>query len=281
MVSFPNCKINLGLQILRKRPDGFHDLQTVFYPIPLTDALEIIQTDEKKTTLSLSGLSIDAKEEDNISIKAYQILKKDFSNLPAIKLHLHKVIPSGAGLGGGSADGAFTLLLLNQKFNLGLTEEQLINYALQLGSDCPFFIKNKPCFAKGRGEDMEAIDLDLSSYKIALVNPRIHVATGWAFSQLTPNDQRPSLKNIIQQPVEIWKEQLINDFEPAIFKQYPEIEKIKTSLYEQGAVYASMTGTGSTVFAFFKKRDSTCFQFSFALFYSPQLANCNNSSRSR
>lgn len=261
MVSFPNCKINLGLQILRKRPDGFHDLQTVFYPIPLTDALEIIQTDEKKTTLSLSGLSIDAKEEDNISIKAYQILKKDFSNLPAIKLHLHKVIPSGAGLGGGSADGAFTLLLLNQKFNLGLTEEQLINYALQLGSDCPFFIKNKPCFAKGRGEDIEAIDLDLSSYKIALVNPRIHVATGWAFSQLTPNDQRPSLKNIIQQPVEIWKEQLINDFEPAIFKQYPEIEKIKTSLYEQGAVYASMTGTGSTVFAFFKKEIAPAFNF--------------------
>lgn len=253
MIFFPNCKINLGLQILRKRQDGFHDLQTVFYPVPLTDALEIIQTEEKQTSLSVSGLSIDAKENENICIKAYQLFKKDFPDLPFVQIHLHKVIPSGAGLGGGSSDGAFMLLLLNRKFNLALTEEQLISYALQLGSDCPFFIKNKPCFATGRGEQMKELGLDLTSYKIMLVNPQIHIATVWAFSQLQPNDQRTSFLEIIKQPIDNWKEQLTNDFEPAIFRQHPEIKKIKENLYEQGAVYASMSGTGSTVFALFKK----------------------------
>ena len=253
MIVFPNCKINLGLHILRKRADGFHDLETVFYPVALTDALEIIQAPDQQTTLSLSGLAIDAEQEDNICVKAYRLLKKNFAQLPEVKIHLHKTIPSGAGLGGGSADGAFALLLLNQKFNLGLTEEKLIAYALQLGSDCPFFIKNKACFATGRGEHMQEIALDLASYKIALVNPRIHIATGWAFSQLKPNDKRKSLLQVIQEPVANWKTDVTNDFEPAIFLKYPEIEKIKTTLYQQGADYAAMTGTGSTVFGLFKK----------------------------
>ncbi len=261
MILFPNCKINLGLQILRKRPDGFHDLQTIFYPVPLTDALEIIQAKNGQTALSLSGLPIDAQQNENICIKAYQLLKKDFPNLPEVKIHLHKIIPSGAGLGGGSSDGAFTLRLLNRKFNLEIAEEKLVSYALQLGSDCPFFIKNKPCFATGRGERMKEVNLDLSSYKMVLVNPKIHVATGWAFAQLRPDDKRPSFLDIIQQPVENWEGHLTNDFEPPIFAFYPEIKGIKEDLYKQGAAYAAMTGTGSTVFGLFKKETETHFNF--------------------
>lgn len=255
MILFPNCKINLGLHILRKRSDGFHDLETVFYPVPLKDGLEIIQPEQssEEVSLQLSGLAIEADTSQNICVKAYYLLKKDFPQLPAIGMHLHKVIPTGAGLGGGSADGAFTLLLLNKKFNLKLSEEALMRYALQLGSDCPFFIKNKPCFATGRGEGLQEINLDLSTYKIVLVNPRIHVATGWAFSQLTPTDQRPSLQLLIQQPVTEWKEVLTNDFEKPIFSRYPEIGKIKVELYHQGAVYAAMSGSGSTVFGLFEK----------------------------
>ncbi len=256
MIVYPNCKINLGLHILQKRADGFHDLQTVFYPVALQDGLEVIQnaagTDVEVTT---SGLAIDVQPHDNICYKAYQLLKKDFPRLPAVKIHLHKVIPSGAGLGGGSADAAFTLILLNKKFGLGLSEEQLIAYALQLGSDCPFFIINEPCFATGRGEELEKIHLDLSAYQMVLVNPKIHINTGWAFSRITPNPQRESLKNIISLPVQQWKEQLTNDFEEAVFSQYPEIKKIKEQLYQQGAVYASMSGSGSTVYGLFLKND--------------------------
>lgn len=263
MISFPNCKINLGLHILRRRTDGFHDLETVFYPAPLQDALEIIQLEDRKkeVTISVSGLEIDAVSEDNICVKAYGSLKKDFPQLPSVQIHLHKAIPSGAGLGGGSADGAFTLILLNKKFSLGLTEEQLITYALQLGSDCPFFIKNMPCFGKGRGEILKEIGLDLSSYNLVLVNPKIHVATGWAFSQLVPNDQRTSVLEIIQQPVAHWKETLLNDFEAPIFARFPEIKMIKNELYRQGAVYASMSGSGSTVFGLFSKETKLQFHF--------------------
>ena len=255
MILFPNCKINLGLHILRKRQDKFHDLETVFYPVPLQDALEIVSNDKtgKDISIDITGLSIDGDEEQNICVKAYRLLKQDFPQLPFVKLHLHKVIPTGAGLGGGSADGAFTLLLLNGKFNLQLSEEDLIRYALQLGSDCPFFIKNKACFATGRGESLQPIDLDLSSYKIVLVNPGIHVATGWAFSQLTPNEQRPSLLSAILQPIATWKKALTNDFEEPIFLKYPEIGQVKEELYRQGAVYASMSGSGSTVFGLFEK----------------------------
>ena len=193
---------------------------------------------------------------DNICVKAYHLLKKDFPQLPAVKMHLHKTIPMGAGLGGGSADGAFTLVLLNRKFNLGVTEQQLINYALQLGSDCPFFIKNSPCYATGRGENLEAVQLDLSGYRFVVVNPGIHVNTGWAFSQLTPAANRLSLKQIIQQPVESWRETLTNDFEGPISRQHPEIGKCKQQLYQQGAIYASMTGSGSTVFGIFPKNSN-------------------------
>lgn len=255
MIVFPNCKLNLGLHILQKRSDGFHDLETVFYPLPLQDALEIIQSDEKGASLQFttSGLPVDGKAEDNICYKAYFLLKDRFPQLPAVKMHLHKVIPMGAGLGGGSADGAFTLLLLNKKFNLGLSENELIGYALQLGSDAPFFIVNNPCFATGRGEKMEPVNLDLSAYKFLIVNPGIHINTGWAFRQITPQSGRPSLKEKIVLPVEQWKEHITNDFEAPVAAAHPEIYTLKEELYRHGAAYAAMSGSGSTMFGLFRK----------------------------
>jgi 4-diphosphocytidyl-2-C-methyl-D-erythritol kinase len=263
MLLFPNCKINLGLHILRKRDDGFHDLETVFYPLPLQDGLEIIQHSHPVTDINFttSGLQVQGNLSDNICVKAYRLLKKDLPQLPAIKMHLHKNIPMGAGLGGGSADGAFTLLLLNKKFNLELTEEVLISYALQLGSDCPFFIINKPCFATGRGEQMEPVLLDLSAYQLVVVNLQIHINTGWAFSQIKPSGNRPSLKEIITQPIEEWKDNLKNDFEEAVFSHHPDIKNCKETLYKQGALYASMTGSGSTVFALFPKEATPALSF--------------------
>ena len=264
MILFPNCKINLGLYILQKRNDGFHKLETVFYPIPLQDALEVIHHPSPFTDIEFSGsgLQVDGALSDNICVKAYQLLKNDFQQLPPVKMHLHKTIPMGAGLGGGSADGAFALLLLNKKFNLGIQEDQLLKYALQLGSDCPFFIKNSPCYATSRGEVLESLSLDLSSYKFVIVNPGIHVNTGWAFSQVTPSGKRASLREIIQMPVENWKDVLVNDFEEAISRHHSEISHIKQTLYEKGAVYASMTGSGSTVFGIFPKDAEPTFSFS-------------------
>ncbi len=255
MILFPNAKINLGLNIIRKRPDGYHDLETVFYPIAIQDALEVIENDNAKDDVQilLSGVSLNGKIEDNLCFKAYRLLKKDFPQLPAVMIHLHKNIPAGSGLGGGSADGAFTLKLLNKKFDLKLSTNQLINYSLQLGSDCPFFILNKPCFATGRGEILEPVSVDLSRYKHVVINPGIHISTTEAFSLLTPTLRSKSIKEIIQQPAKTWKAELKNDFEESVFKKYPEIEMIKSKLYESGAIYASMTGTGSSVYGLLKR----------------------------
>lgn len=249
MVVFPNCKINLGLHILAKRNDGFHNLETVFYPVKIFDAVEVVQSTQFAS--STSGLPATEQPSENSCVKAYELLRKDFSSLPAVKMHLHKTIPIGAGLGGGSADAAFTVRLLNEKLNLQLTREQLIHYAAQLGSDCPFFIINTPCFAGGRGEILEEIKIDLSNYKIAVVHPGIHIHTGWAFSQLKSFHPRSSLKEIIQLPVEQWKNALINDFEEVIFPHYPKLKKIKEDLYRAGAVYASMSGSGSALYGIF------------------------------
>jgi 4-diphosphocytidyl-2-C-methyl-D-erythritol kinase len=263
MLVFPNCKINLGLNIIRKRDDGFHDLETVFYPVALNDCLEIIVSENKELAVeySSSGLAIDGATENNLCIKAYHLLKKDLPQLPSIKMHLHKAIPMGAGLGGGSADGAFALHLLNDKFRLGLSTEQLLSYAAALGSDGPFFIINKPCFATGRGEVLEEINIDLSAYQIVLVNPNIHVNTGWAFTQLTPAVPQDSIKKIIQQPVDTWKDMLQNDFEKPVFAVHSEIKAIKEKLYSLGAVYAAMSGSGSTVFGLFEKEKKVEFDF--------------------
>lgn len=257
MIVFPNCKINLGLNILNKRSDGYHNLETIFYPIPLTDVLEIVEINSPiKYTgfpFTMSGLPIDGNPSTNLCVKAYRLLKKDFPTLPPAQIHLHKVIPSGAGLGGGSADGAYALQVLNTLFELQLTREQLLSYAAELGSDCPFFIINKPCFAKGRGEMLEEIPLDLSSYKLVIVNPGIHVDTGRAFLDIRPVTPDRSLKEVIADPLERWKDELKNDFEKIIFARYREIVDIKDNFYRDGAIYASMSGSGSTVFAIFPK----------------------------
>jgi len=259
MVSFPNCKINLGLNIVNKRDDGYHDIETVFFPINLNDALEVIE--KERFEFSISGFSIESDSEKNLCFKAYNLLKKDFPQLPAVQMHLHKAIPMGAGLGGGSADGAFTLKLLNKKFELNLSEKQLINYSLQLGSDCPFFILNKPCFATGRGEILEQTELDLSEYKFLIVQPPIHISTAWAFSTIKPLKPDKSIKQIIQQSISTWKAELINDFENPVFEKYPEIKNIKEKLYEAGAIYASMSGSGSAVYGIFKKESAISIPF--------------------
>lgn len=255
MVSFPNCKINLGLHILRKRSDGYHDLETVFYPIGLTDILEIIENRYAKTAvhLSTSGEPVEGRPANNLCVRAYRLLQKDFPSLPPMLIHLHKVIPAGAGLGGGSANASFSLQMINEIAGLGLNQQQLLHYAAQLGSDCPFFIINKPCYATGRGEILEEFELDLSAYSIVLVNPGIHVNTGVAFTGIVPARPAYSIKEILQQPVSQWKYKLQNDFEKTVFKSYGEIVDIKDSLYQQGALYASMSGSGSSVYGIFEK----------------------------
>lgn len=249
--------------MLRKRPDGFHDLDTVFYPFFLQDALEIVHKPSATTEVEFSstGAVVDVLPSENICVKAYQLLKSNFPDLPPVTMHLHKTIPSGAGLGGGSADGAFTLLLLNRKMALGLSEDRLIDYALQLGSDCPFFIKNTPCHATGRGEKMESLPLDLSPYKFVLVNPGLHVSTAWAFSRIKPSAERTSLKESIQLPVAEWEGKITNDFEEPVMHHHPEIARIKDALYKQGAVFAGMTGSGSTVYGIFFKEAEPSLRF--------------------
>lgn len=253
MVSFPNCKINLGLRVTRKRADGYHDLETVFYPVMLKDALEIIRGTGEGVAFSSSGLPISGHSEDNLCVKAWTLLKNDFPTLPPIAMHLHKAIPMGAGLGGGSSDGAFALKMLNKLFQLNISQARLEQYALQLGSDCPFFIRNKPCLATGRGEMMQEIEIDLSAYRIALVNPSIHVSTADAFRGVVPTQPIVPLSEIITKDPSSWKELLHNDFEPSVFSKFPQIAAIKTRLYEHGAVYTSMTGSGSTVYGLFPK----------------------------
>jgi len=256
MVVFPGCKINMGINILNKRLDGYHHLQTIFYPVGIKDALEIIVVPDQPTAVvfSSSGIAIPGDSNQNLCIKAYHLLKKDFPALAPVQIHLHKTIPIGAGLGGGSADAAFALLLLNQLFELQLSTDSLREYALQLGSDCPFFIYNKPCLATGRGEIIEPIELDLSDYRILVVNPGIHINTTMAFNGITPGLHTTDLMKIIQQPISHWKNLLVNDFEKTVFKQEPAIQDLKESLYHAGALYASMSGSGSSVFGIFDKQ---------------------------
>jgi len=261
MVLFPNCKINLGLNIIRKRDDGYHDLETVFYPLGLQDALEGVMSGVGDSSrhrrdgveFSSSGLEIAGEPQDNLCVKAYYLLQRDFPDLPPVQVHLHKTIPMGAGLGGGSADGAFTLKLLDKLYQLNLSIEQLCNYALQLGSDCPFFISNKPCFAMGRGEKIQEITLDLSHYTFLIVNPGIHISTANAFSGVIPKKPQKSILEIIQQPIDQWKGSLLNDFENQASKKFPEIAAVKEQLYANGALYASMTGSGSAVYGLFER----------------------------
>ena len=273
MIVFPNCKINLGLNVLKKREDGFHDLETVFYPLPLRDIVEIIHTpDETGILFSKSGLEINGYTDNNLCITAYSLLRKKFPQVGPVQLHLHKAIPAGAGLGGGSADAAFTLKLLNEMCGLQLSKEQLLDLAAQLGSDCPFFIINKPCFSKGRGEILEEIRLDLSAFKFILVNPGIHIDTGAMFQKIKPALPKISLKEIIKHPVESWREEMKNDFEEIVFSLHPEIGNIKDDLYNAGALYASLSGSGSTVYGIFSKHQTPALQFP-SYYYTGEIMN--------
>ena len=253
MITFPNAKINLGLNITEKRPDGYHNLETVFYPVALEDALEIRTSPnaDRKFTLHQHGMEIAGNPEDNLVVKAYLLMDKEF-HLPPIEIHLYKHIPSGAGLGGGSSDAAFMLKLLNDHYQLGVSEEQLEVYAATLGADCAFFIRNAPTFAEGIGNIFSPIPLSLKGYQIVLVKPDIFVSTREAFAKIKPHQQEMPLKEIVKRPIKEWKEWVMNDFEESVFPQFPAIREIKEDLYKQGAIYASMTGSGSSVFGLFK-----------------------------
>ena len=246
------------MYITSRRTDGFHNLETIFYPVPFTDALEIIENisplnSNPPVIFSTSGLEIKGDPNENLCVKAYHLLKKDYPALPLVQMHLHKVVPMGAGLGGGSSDGAYALLLLNDKFSLGISSSKLLGYALQLGSDCPFFILNQPCIGKGRGEILSPVELNLKGYTLVLVNPGIHVSTREAFGSITPQPPSFPIETFAALPVEDWKNKLSNDFEPGVFKKHPSVAQIKSVLLEAGASYASMSGSGSTVFGLFSK----------------------------
>lgn len=257
MIIYPNAKINLGLNVVEKRPDGYHNLETVFYPIPLQDAIEITAVDNEKQTeenvdyrLKVTGNLLDGTPDDNLVIKAYRLLRNDFDIAPCA-FNVFKHIPTGAGLGGGSSDAAFTIKALNDRFGLGLTDTQMEKYAARLGADCAFFIRNKPVMATGIGNVFSSIDLSLKGKTLVLVKPDIFVSTPDAYRLVKPHKPEQSLAELLKQPIETWKDNVKNDFEVSVFAKYPEIAGIKDMLYDLGAVYASMSGSGSSVFGIF------------------------------
>jgi len=248
MITYPNAKINIGLNITERRADGYHNLETIFYPLKINDALEIIESD--KLSFQSTGLEIPGNAADNLCVKGYHLLKKDYY-VPPVAIYLHKHIPIGAGLGGGSADAAFFITLMNKKFELGLSVAQMQDYARMLGADCAFFIENKPVFAFEKGDEFESIKLDLSNYKIVLVMPPVQISTAEAFRGIKPSPVKDSLMELIYLPIKEWKKHIKNDFEETIFKNHAEIRGVKASLYEAGALYASMSGSGASVFGIF------------------------------
>lgn len=265
MITFPIAKINLGLNVVEKRPDGYHNLQTVFYPVPIQDVLEVQVMDEAFPSsydcdLKVTNINIDGDEQRNLVVRAYQLLKKDFPTLPRIHTHLWKGIPTQAGMGGGSSDCAYMMLLLNRQFHLGLTDEQLISYAAQLGADCAFFILSKPCYAEGIGEKLQPIEVSLSGYYIAVVRPDIPVSTKEAFSLIHPHYPAQNCRETVMKPVETWRETLVNDFEESVFALHSEIGAIKEQLYDMGATYAAMTGSGSALFGLFREQPDSLSQ---------------------
>ena len=265
MTNFPIAKINLGLNVVEKRPDGYHNLQTVFYPVPIKDALEVQVMDEAFPSdydcdLKVTNITIEGDEQRNLVVRAYQVLKQDFPTLPRIHTHLWKGIPTQAGMGGGSSDCAYMMLLLNQQFQLGLTDEQLIEYAAKLGADCAFFILSRPCYAEGIGEKLQPINLSLSGYYIAVVRPDIPVPTKEAFSRIRPHYPTQNCRETVMQPIDTWRDTLINDFEESVFALHPEIGDIKQRLYDIGATYAAMSGSGSALFGLFKKQPDSLSQ---------------------
>jgi 4-diphosphocytidyl-2-C-methyl-D-erythritol kinase len=255
MIAFPPCKINLGLNVTARRSDGYHHIESLFYPVQLNDVLEVVENPENPPghlSLTLSGLPVPGESKENLVVKAFQLINADFP-LPGIRVHLHKAIPMGAGLGGGSSDGAYMVRLLNQKFNLGISKEKMTSYAEQLGSDCPFFIQNDPALASGRGDVLRVIPSFLNSYHLCLIYPGIHVSTPEAFGMIQPKEPLNQIEAIVSGPIESWKNLLLNDFEAPVSSRHPEIAQISRKLYDTGAIYASMTGSGSTVYGIFRK----------------------------
>jgi len=250
MIVFPNAKINLGLNVIEKRLDGFHNLESLFVPYFLCDILEVVQ--EEKFSMNLYGIKYDGKPMDNLCVKAYDLLKEIY-DLPPVGIYLFKKIPVGAGLGGGSSDATSTLCLLNKMFSLNISDNDLSGYAVQLGSDCAFFIYNKPMIARGRGEILTPYNISFDNYIIELVVPSIFVSTKDAYTGIIPNKPAKSLQEVLSYPIEEWKELLVNDFEKSIFLKYPLLALEKEALYERGAVYASMSGSGSSLYGIFRK----------------------------
>lgn len=264
MILYPNAKINIGLHVVESHPDGYHNIETVFYPINLHDSLHI-QKSETATdyNLSISGMQISGDPEDNLIIKALRLIQADFEIAP-VDISLHKQIPFGAGLGGGSADAAFMLKALNELFDLKLSTENLEEYAAKLGADCPFFIRNEPVFAAGIGNEFTPVELSLKGYSIVLVKPDIFISTPEAYAGVIPQAPVASLKELVLLPVEEWKNQIVNDFEKSVFEKHPKIAELKDELYRLGALYASMSGSGSSVYGIFKEEPH----------YSPLFDDC-------
>lgn len=258
MITFPIAKINLGLNVVEKRPDGYHNLETVFYPVHIKDALEVYEMapdfpSPVDCDLKVTNILIEGDEQKNLVVRAYQLLKQDFPTLPRVHAHLYKGIPTQAGMGGGSSDCGYMITLLNRLFELGLSEQQMIDYAARLGADCAFFIVNRPCYAEGIGEKLQPIGLSLKGWYLAVVRPAIPVPTKEAFSLITPQRPPQNCRDIVMQPVETWREALTNDFEKSVFTLHPEIGAIKDWLYELGATYAAMSGSGSSLYGLFRQ----------------------------
>ncbi len=266
MITFPIAKINLGLNVVERRQDGYHNLETVFYPVPIKDALEIQLMDEQFPSevdcdLKVTNLHIEGDESRNLVVRAYQLLKKDFPQMKRVHAHLFKQIPTQAGMGGGSSDCAAMIRLLNDIFRLGLTEHQMISYAARLGADCPFFILNRPVYAEGIGERMQPVELSLAGLYLVVVRPDIPVSTKEAFSLIHPHRPVKNCREIVAQPIDTWRDELTNDFEQSVFALHPELSAIKKQLYDMGAVYAAMSGSGSSIFGLFRKQQVTTGQF--------------------
>jgi 4-diphosphocytidyl-2-C-methyl-D-erythritol kinase len=254
MICFPNAKINLGLSIVGKRADGFHNIASVFYPVPCSEALEILPA--PITEFKSEGIAIPGDASNNLCMKAYKLLANDFA-LPPLQLILLKTLPIGAGMGGGSADAAFALKAINELVGLQLSNDTLIKYAQQLGSDCAFFVENKPVFCYNKGDEFEPIELSLKGYWVYLVYPNLAISTALAYSGVVPKEPTESIKKIISEPIDTWKNRLKNDFEDSLFPQFPVLEEIKNKLYANGAMYASITGSGSTLYGIFKEKPET------------------------
>lgn len=253
MILYPNAKINIGLKVLNKRPDGYHNISSVFYPIALSDILEFIPTSVNEFEFSQTGIQIDGNPDDNLCVKVYHFFRKEF-DIPILKIHLHKNIPTQAGLGGGSSDAAFFIKGINKYFNLDLTINKMKEIALQFGSDCPFFIENKPSKVSGRGEVLQLFQLDLSMYHIIIVKPQISISTAMAYSSIIPDAYPIDFSVLLEQPIDSWEGKVENDFETFAFAKFTELKKIKNKLLQHGAIFSQMTGSGSAIYGIFTKQ---------------------------